>query len=65
MSQEPRSYLSHYESLTQDGPVTVSLSRLKQVAILKAYDHGVLNLSADELEHLNGAIAALKQEIWP
>ena len=55
--------LTYYESMTQDGAVTVQLSQTEKAAILKAYDHGFQDLNAEELNHLYGAVAQLKQEI--
>ena len=55
----------YYLNLVEGGTRTVQLSRDEEAAVLRAYDHGLTQLSAAERENLDHVIAKLKDEIHP
>lgn len=57
--------LDYYKDLTNGASGQVALNQQQACVVLKAYDYGIDNLSADERQQLEQVVGKLKDIVWP
>jgi hypothetical protein len=58
--------LDYYRGLTErSGHADISLNSDQSAAILKAHDHGIAAMGAEEIKLLDQVVSKIKSEIWP
>lgn len=57
--------LDYYRRLTSGGDAEANLSQDEAAAVLKAHDHGIKAMGAEEVRLLDQVISKLKDSIWP